>query len=120
MFDLNAELTTKEILKRVGELGKIPQATIQGPGQLANRNSGSRSSAPVVARIESDPASYQAESSVRHVGGNNGELGPPQPSYAGHPNASTDSHGSDRSPNRYRDNRSSQFQRPGVGVTGAS
>ncbi|EOD50050.1 putative rho-gtpase-activating protein [Neofusicoccum parvum UCRNP2] len=66
MFDLNAELTTKEILKRVGELGKIPQATIQGPGQLANRNSGSRSSAPVVARIESDPASYQAESSVRH------------------------------------------------------
>ncbi|GME25350.1 rho gtpase activator [Neofusicoccum parvum] len=124
MFDLNAELTTKEILKRVGELGKIPQATIQGPGQLANRNSGSRSSAPVVARIESDPASYQAESSVRHVGGNrdNGELGPPQPPYAGHPNASTDSHGSDRgSPSRYRENRSSQFQRPGqgVGVTGA-
>ncbi|KAB2574058.1 Rho GTPase activator [Lasiodiplodia theobromae] len=117
MFDLNAELTTKEILKRVGELGKIPQATVPGP-QQANRNSGSRSSAPVVARIESDPASYQAESSVRHVGGqrDNGELGPPQPPYG---NASSDSHSDRGSPSRYRENRSSQYQRPGVGVTGA-
>ncbi|KAF2088342.1 RhoGAP-domain-containing protein [Saccharata proteae CBS 121410] len=77
LFEPSAELTTKEILKRFGEIGKTPQATIQtSPVQVAGRSG--RSSAPVAARIESDPASYQAESSVRHVGGPGGPGGPGQ------------------------------------------
>ena len=146
MFDLSAELTTKEILKRVGELGKIPQTTVQTiPAQ---HNSG-RSSTPVVARIETDPASWQTESSVRHVGGNgpgknnpnqgpsnshhnghqqnhNNNLGAPNPPYA-HPSSSPESQGSHGSrggsPSRYyQQHRPAQGpSRPGhVAPTGAT
>ncbi|KAK8186341.1 hypothetical protein BC567DRAFT_240267 [Phyllosticta citribraziliensis] len=95
MFDLSAELTTKEILKRVGEMGKIPQATVHS-GQPQTGNSGNRSSAPVVARIETDPSPYHAESSVRHVGdvqsSNNEALAYPKPAYI-NPTGSAESHG---------------------------
>lgn len=127
MFDLSAELTTKEILKRVGEMGKIPQASVNS-GQPITGNSGNRSSAPVVARIETDPSPYHAESSVRHVGdgqsSNNEALAYPKPAYI-NPAGSTESHGSDRgSPNRqsqYRPGGPSQYpqrQNP-VAPTGA-
>ncbi|KAK7554510.1 putative Rho GTPase activator [Phyllosticta paracitricarpa] len=115
MFDLSAELTTKEILKRVGEMGKIPQASVNS-GQPQTGNSGNRSSAPVVARIETDPSPYHAEPSVRHVGdgqsSNNEALAYPKPAYI-NPQGSAESHGSDRgSPNRqsqYRPGGPSQY-----------
>ncbi|KAF2099477.1 RhoGAP-domain-containing protein [Rhizodiscina lignyota] len=72
LFSGSAELTTKEILKRYHDHARAPTATAGGvspntPAQSFSR--GSRSSAPQVQRIETDPSLWQTESSVRHVGG---------------------------------------------------
>ena len=76
LFANNAELTTKEILKRYGDIGRVPQATINSPGiPGGHRPSQGRQAAPVATRVDTDPGMWQNESSVRHVSG----AGPQQP-----------------------------------------
>lgn len=117
LFEGNAELTTKDILKRWGEIGRVPQTTTitTPPG----RGGGSRQGRSTqVQHIAQDPMAWQNETSVRHVGpGGQGHPGygatPPQqfPQNQYHDAGS---------PNRNSQFRSSGIQKPGVlGVTGA-
>lgn len=94
------EITTKEILKRYGEIAAKtpdrrqgvarPEATDMAPlRQQDSNNSNSRAGAPVPTRIDTDPNqafAWQKESSVRHVQQNgsqayptNAHKTPPQP-----------------------------------------
>ncbi|KAK3076776.1 hypothetical protein LTS18_012090, partial [Coniosporium uncinatum] len=71
LFSTSADLTTKEILKRLGEIRSVPQPNIVSPGGQNPRSREGRSSAPVVHRVgeQQDPYVWQNESSVRHVPG---------------------------------------------------
>ncbi|KAL9106069.1 MAG: hypothetical protein Q9227_008855 [Pyrenula ochraceoflavens] len=94
LFDGSADITTKEILKRYGNIGKgtiatAPQGNPQGdsatPAPLSTSNSG-RGNTPVVHRVDADTHqsdAWQKQSSVRHV------QAPGQPPYAGGPGAMT-------------------------------
>ena len=97
LFESGADLTTKEILKRFGDIGKhqaqitgadgasppagavaAANATVAGTGVEGHlpRSRQSRSVAPVVARVDSDLANRPPEpSSVRHIHGNGGGSG---------------------------------------------
>lgn len=107
LFSKDADITTKEILKRYGDRAKAPQVTQQNPSSdpsesPAPRSREGRSSAPVVTRVDTDPHqanAWQNESSVRHVQGPGvggmgaNDMGTPRLPYA-NPSASTESHGS--------------------------
>ncbi|CAG8983598.1 hypothetical protein HYALB_00004618 [Hymenoscyphus albidus] len=136
----NGEVTTKEILKRYGDLGqnggpRHQVETVEGSPRKEG-GGGGRGAAPVITRIDTDPSqthARQKESSVRHVhdqpGGPQNQNIPPQQQWQGqdleppHPyppnrNGTPDSQA--ENPRQYRN---STF-RPrgnsiGVGVTGA-
>jgi len=74
LFNGSADITTKEILKRYGDIGKLPtpQRTVQNSDITTTRSkeSQSRGNAPVVTRVDTDPYqanAWQKQSSVRHV-----------------------------------------------------
>lgn len=99
LFSKDADITTKEILKRYGDRAKAPTVNnSQGPNVVAaNGTTSPQAAAPVVTRVDTDPhqqTAWQNESSVRHVGGD--PMTPPTLPYV-NPSASTESHGS---PNR--------------------
>ena len=86
VFQNNSDITTKEILKRYGDIVKDKKGP-SGTGddadltpmrsQESNGNSSgnTRVGAPVVTRVDTDPHqlhAWQKESSVRHVVGNGG------------------------------------------------
>ena len=94
LFDGSADITTKEILKRYGNIGKGTIATApQGNPQANSATSGplsasssTRANAPVVHRVDTDTHqadAWQKQSSVRHV------QAPGQPPYAGGPGTMT-------------------------------
>ncbi|KAF2214824.1 hypothetical protein CERZMDRAFT_66083 [Cercospora zeae-maydis SCOH1-5] len=99
LFSNNAEITTKEILKRYGDRAKAPTVNSGHVVAAQNGTTSPPSSAPVVTRVDTDPyqqSAWQNESSVRHVGSDRDPMTPPTLPYA-NANASTESHGS---PNR--------------------
>lgn len=66
------EVTTKEILKRYGDIarGSFSQKTNNGGETFTITNSSRNANAPTSARIETDPSqdvAWQMQSSVRHV-----------------------------------------------------
>ncbi len=73
LFNNPSDITTKEILKRYGDLGsnggpRHQVETTESPGR--QRDSNGRPLAPVVTRVDTDPSqafAWQKESSVRHV-----------------------------------------------------
>lgn len=80
-FKDNAEITTKEILKRYGDFGKGPVPQRVATGEPTTRTTSNRgNNTPVSARIETDPSqdtATQVQSSVRHM---------QAPSATGYPN----------------------------------
>lgn len=112
LFSNNAEITTKEILKRYGDRAKAPvvsspavnaskidtygDASSPVPTTSHSYSGGQRDGASTVQRVDTDPnmaTAWQNESSVRHVGS---DLDTPTLPYA-NSRKSEDSHGS---PNR--------------------
>lgn len=127
----SAELTTKEILSRYGDIAKgnvqLTHRTAQAPdapaqGQLS-ASSSSRSN-PVAMRVESDPSqatAWQKQSSVRPVQNTSAnptapqhdfDFNAPQSPYARDRSGSQGSQGSQANPN----GRQSYQHRPGLGV----
>ncbi|KAJ5217980.1 uncharacterized protein N7498_000079 [Penicillium cinerascens] len=91
LFKENSEVTTKEILKRYGDIARGSFRPENGGETFtitpSNRNN---QNTPTSARIETDPsqdAAWQMQSSVRHVAGPSGhshstsDYGAPQPAY---------------------------------------
>jgi len=74
LFNNSSDITTKEILKRYGDIGtnggaKHQVETTQSPLSRSKEGSG-RALAPVVTRVDTDTSqatAWQKESSVRHV-----------------------------------------------------
>ncbi|KAJ5917193.1 hypothetical protein N7466_010747 [Penicillium verhagenii] len=112
LFRENAEVTTKEILKRYGDIARGSFSTRpDNGGETFTITNSNRHNTPTSARIESDPsqdAAWQMQSSVRHVPGPSGhshsssaapqaglDFVPPEPSY--HRDRST-SNGSQQNP----------------------
>lgn len=75
LFNGSAEITTKEILKRYGALGKlpVPQRAPTVAETIPVRSGSSKgNNSPIAARIDTDPSqatAWQMQSSVRHVHG---------------------------------------------------
>ncbi|KAL4885207.1 hypothetical protein BJY04DRAFT_144733 [Aspergillus karnatakaensis] len=91
LFRENSEVTTKEILKRYGDIarGSFSQKPSNGGETFTITNQNRGANIPTSARIETDPnqdAAYQMQSSVRHV---------PGPSGHSHPNNAASSGGAD-------------------------
>ncbi|KAF2754120.1 rho GTPase activator [Pseudovirgaria hyperparasitica] len=137
LFEISPDLTTKEILKRWGEIGRVPQATITNTQtQRPRSREGKQANGAAVARIDTVPPQWQNESSVRHVGGNQHmtygpssaqntppqhqhELATPNLPYAhGHSNGSSESRGGSPHRQPYRSSPGMQKQNP-MGITGA-
>ncbi|CAL5867152.1 uncharacterized protein PFLUO_LOCUS1364 [Penicillium psychrofluorescens] len=77
LFRENAEVTTKEILKRYGDIarGSFSQRPDNGGETFTINNSNRGNNTPTSARIETDPSqdtAWQMQSSVRHVPGPSG------------------------------------------------
>ncbi|KAJ5091097.1 hypothetical protein NUU61_005967 [Penicillium alfredii] len=77
LFKENAEVTTKEILKRYGDIarGSFSQKPGNGGETFTITNSNRGNNTPASARIETDPSqdtAWQMQSSVRHVAGPSG------------------------------------------------
>lgn len=77
LFKENAEVTTKEILKRYGDIarGSFSQKPENGGETFTITTPNRNNSTPASARIETDPsqdAAWQMQSSVRHVPGPGG------------------------------------------------
>lgn len=93
LFNGSADITTKEILKRYGDIGKqTPQRTVQSGDITPTRSKegSSRSNAPVATRVDTDPyqaTAWQKQSSVRHVQAGPG--GPPAPAFGGEPGSTS-------------------------------
>ncbi|KAI9676547.1 MAG: hypothetical protein M1817_000706 [Caeruleum heppii] len=144
LFTSSADITTKEILKRYGDIGRSPGphrvvATSDSPPPRS-KEGGGRGNAPVATRVDTDPyqaTAWQKESSVRHVQGP-GLAGPSYPSSSHNtppqahsfdfssPNSpyrqragSTDSHGSHGLPHRHSQGQFKGLQPGQMGVTGA-
>ncbi|KAH8674624.1 hypothetical protein BGZ60DRAFT_275519 [Tricladium varicosporioides] len=143
VFNNPSDITTKEILKRYGDIGtngvKHQVETTEAGSPMGRSKDGSgRAQAPVVTRVDTDPSqahAWQKESSVRHVqepsmpyAANNNHSTPPQQQWQGenleppiaypHRNSTPDS----QSDSSRRDYRNSGWGRPrngSVGVTGA-
>ncbi|KAM5446241.1 Rho-type GTPase activating protein Rga1 [Microsporum audouinii] len=87
LFNGSAEITTKEILKRYGALGKlpVPQRAPTVAETIPVRSGSSKgNNSPIAARIDTDPSqatAWQMQSSVRHVHGPQDPSAPfpPQP-----------------------------------------
>ncbi|KAJ5900137.1 hypothetical protein N7495_004881 [Penicillium taxi] len=78
LFRENAEVTTKEILKRYGDIsrGSFSQRAENGGETFTITNNNRSANAPTSARIETDPSqdtAWQMQSSVRHVPGPSGQ-----------------------------------------------
>lgn len=118
LYEGNADLTTKEILKRWGEMGRVPQATVTSPGHRTR----SREGWNAVTQVNPDPQAWQNESSVRHIGPGNMTYGPSSntntPSSHYQYSNQNDVQGS---PNRHSQFRSPAMQKPSgaLGMTGA-
>jgi hypothetical protein len=88
LFNNTSDITTKEILKRYGDIGSLggqkhTVETVEVPVGKTSKEGGTRPLAPVVTRVDTDP--YQAharqkESSVRHIQETSGSFGPGQSS----------------------------------------
>jgi len=94
LFTNDSQVTTKEILKRYGDIGtnggpKHQVETSESSTLVGSKEGGGRPLAPVVTRVDSDynqANAWQKESSVRHVqdpsipygGGSNNQNTPPQ------------------------------------------
>jgi hypothetical protein len=138
LFNNPSDITTKEILKRYGDLGANggPRHTVETTeGSGRQRDSQGRPLAPVVTRVDTDPSqqnAWQKEASVRHVqdasGASYGKSStdqntPPQPwqeleqpvPYV-HRNGTPDSQ---RDRREYRNSGWGRTQNGSVGVTGA-
>lgn len=93
LWSNNAEITTKEILKRYGDRAKAPTVGNSTPLDLTEyppRSSGTAGGAnPVVTRVDTDPLS---QSSVRAVAAEGGFTAPNLPYNTQQPNGSTESH----------------------------
>ena len=138
LFNNMPEVTTKEILKRYGEIAKKPDShhvnikaeTADIPIRSPDAGGGnSRAAAPPITRVDTDPSqlhAWQKESSVRHVQQNGGPSYPSTSSntspqlqgefgHRGLPHhyrtGSSDSVRSNGTPNRHS-HRPSNFQRP--------
>ena len=133
---MGPEVTTKEILKRYGDITKradIQKAAAYRPAEFGDvrshnaDNSGSaaeKAAEGTATRIDHNPQqtkAWQKESSVRHVQGNNGLPVPPygRPSQSGSPAQPQDEFGSSR-PYHHRQGSggSSRSQGPGQGGSG--
>lgn len=145
LFTNPSDITTKEILKRYGDIGTNggPRHQVETESSpLGRSKDGSgRALAPVVTRVDSDPSqayAWQKESSVRHVqepsapyaGGSNNQNTLPQQQWQGqdleHPSPYSHRNGNgtpdSQAENPRRDYRNSGWGRPqngSVGVTGA-
>jgi hypothetical protein len=149
VFKNNSDITTKEILKRYGDMLKDKKDSGVGfssgdpaPLRQQESNGNTRVGAPVVTRIDTDTHgqnAWQKEASVRHIQGNgvptyppssNQNTPPPQPHYEfATPNSpyhqrtgSTDSAASYGTPNRHSHRQPGwgKSSTPGpLGVTGA-
>ncbi|TAQ86105.1 hypothetical protein B7494_g5580 [Chlorociboria aeruginascens] len=140
LFNNSSDITTKEILKRYGDIGsgdgpKHQVETVEASSVKDNNGRGAL--APMVTRVDADPSqayAWQKESSVRHVqdpnyphgGGINNQNNPPHfqgqdlehhPPYI-HRNDTPDSQG-DQSRREYRNSGWGRPQNGSVGVTGA-
>ncbi|KAJ6014325.1 hypothetical protein N7540_008916 [Penicillium herquei] len=108
LFKENAEVTTKEILKRYGDIARGSFSTRpDNGGETFTITNSNRHNTPTSARIETDPSqdtAWQMQSSVRHVPGPSGhahsssaapqaglDFGPPEPSYQRERSASNSS-----------------------------
>jgi hypothetical protein len=96
LFNSSSDITTKEILKRYGDIARTGTIQQQRPGlaveQTASgrpKESSSRGNAPVITRVDTDvyqANAWQKQSSVRHVQGPGGappgsQMTPPQQPY---------------------------------------
>lgn len=124
LFNRDAEITTKEILKRYGDIGKlaVPQRTPTGLDSLPARSASNRASnTPVATRIDADPSqatAWQMQSSVRHVQplqAHDGELRPQQPPIR---SDSGDSYHSQGHPSAQQQQAMAYRPRPPVGQSG--
>jgi hypothetical protein len=143
LFNSTSDITTKEILKRYGDLGQNGgprhQVETESPQSSRSKDGGQRPLAPVVTRVDTDPSqayAWQKESSVRHVqepsaaygGSSSNQNTPPQPQWQGqdmgHPSPYSQHNGTpDSQHDNRREYRNSGWGRPqngSVGVTGAS
>lgn len=134
LFNSSGDITTKEILKRYGDLGQNggPRHQVETETSV-NKSNDQRGQVPVMTRVDTDPSmnSWQnKESSVRHVQ-DNSHYGtasthntPPQPQWNSNDQPSPHGHRNEMSDNheQRRDHRNSGWGRPtngSVGVTGA-
>nr|POF12942.1 rho-type gtpase-activating protein 1 [Quercus suber] len=116
LFSKEADITTKEILKRYGERAKAPTVNNAHASGAANASNGTTSPTPIATRVDTDPHmqnAWQNESSVRHVASENNMQTPPMLPYA-NPRGSTDSQGS---PNRSSVRSGLYDKQRAVGVT---
>lgn len=139
LFNNPSDITTKEILKRYGDLGAAggPRRTVETESSPLSKSKDGRPLAPVVTRVDTDPSqayAWQKESSVRHVQdpsapyvGSSNQNTPPQQQWQGqdldhpspypHRNGTPDSQQESR--REYRNSGWSRPQNGSVGVTGA-
>ncbi|KAF2199394.1 rho-type GTPase-activating protein-like protein [Delitschia confertaspora ATCC 74209] len=138
--DSSQELTTKEIMRRWEQSGKVPQATVNNSPKNPNQSGPPRTregqqTAPQITQVDESMQSWQSETSVRHVGAagnpNHGpssahntppqgyqDLSTPNLPYANTAPGSAESHRTG-SPHRHS-YRSPAFQRNGqLGTAGA-
>jgi len=140
LFNNTSDITTKEILKRYGDIGQNggPRHQVETTeGSPPSKEASSRPMAPVLTRVDTDPSqtyAWQKESSVRHIqepsaphGGSSNQNTPPQqwhgqdlevPMPYAHRKGTPDS----QTDHSRRDYRNSAWGRPrngSVGVTGA-
>lgn len=90
LFSNPSDITTKEILKRYGDLGATggPRHTVETTEASALGRNDGRALAPMVTRVDTDGSQghpYQKEASVRHVQESSGFTAP----YAGNSNQNT-------------------------------
>ena len=148
LFQNPSDITTKEILKRYGDIGANGGArhqveTTEAPSTSGGRSNKDRAQAPVLTRVDSDTAqnnAWQKESSVRHVQNNAALYGGGANSQNTHPDQWQHQHADLEAPSPYthrngsgtpdsqhesrRDYRNSGWGRPSNGgtvpVSGAS
>ncbi|TVY87304.1 Rho-type GTPase-activating protein, partial [Lachnellula willkommii] len=83
LFNNTSDITTKEILKRYGDIGQNGGARHQVEtveGSPPSKDDGRRPVAPVLTRVDTDPSqtnAWQKESSVRHIQEPSGPYGAP-------------------------------------------
>ncbi|KAH0558392.1 hypothetical protein GP486_004951 [Trichoglossum hirsutum] len=145
LYNSSADITTKEILKRYGDIGRSPKRIVTTSNAPSPRSKEGRSSNPVATRVDTDPYqanAWQKESSVRHVQAPNNQNIPYNPKTQNNPPPHNFDFSNPNSPYAQRagssesqgsnadgGNRQSQYHhpgwgkqqpgQPGLGVTGA-